>query len=199
MYLAKKMLWRVLKIYLRLWFKCQNHEEGNCASHPALRNRRFSVRLWHRWNIHKSKLHRDWKLFLYYEGVISGAMLLIEEDERIEPNTLWKELIVSATVRADTYVISCLILSALYVSTGWAFTLCPTSRWPHNKSSILVWGALKRNLCFGDNVNGNPVDIWEIWICTCCAADAANDILVVVVVLRRLESLITGCGTCKTF
>ena len=27
-------------------------------------------------------------------------MLLIEEDERIEPNTLWKELIVSATVRA---------------------------------------------------------------------------------------------------
>ena len=26
-------------------------------------------------------------------------MLLIEEDERIEPDTLWKELIVSATVR----------------------------------------------------------------------------------------------------
>ena len=98
---------------------------------------------------------RDWKFSLYSQGVISGAMLLIEEDERIEPNTLWKELIVSATVRADTYVISCLILSALYVSTGWAFTLCPTSRWPHNKSSILVWGALKRNLCFGDNVNGN--------------------------------------------
>ena len=142
---------------------------------------------------------RDWKFSLYSQGVISGAMLLIEEDERIEPNTLWKELIVSATVRADTYVISCLILSALCVSTGWAFTLCPTSRWPHNKSSILVWGALKRNLCFGDNVNGNPVDIWEIWICTCCAADAANDILVVVVVLLRLESLITGCGTCKTF
>ena len=28
-------------------------------------------------------------------------MLLIEEDERIEPDTLWKELIVSATVRAE--------------------------------------------------------------------------------------------------
>ena len=36
---------------------------------------------------------------LLTKGVISGAMLLIEEDERIEPDTLWKELIVSATVR----------------------------------------------------------------------------------------------------
>ena len=45
-------------------------------------------------------VHKSEKMYLSYQGVISGAMLLIEEDERIEPNTLWKELIVSATVRA---------------------------------------------------------------------------------------------------
>ncbi|XP_059083872.1 proton myo-inositol cotransporter-like isoform X2 [Tigriopus californicus] len=39
-------------------------------------------------------------LFGYDTGVISGAMLLIEEDPRIHPTTLWKELIVSATVGA---------------------------------------------------------------------------------------------------
>ena len=42
--------------------------------------------------------HTPWPLTVF-QGVISGAMLLIEEDERIEPDTLWKELIVSATVR----------------------------------------------------------------------------------------------------
>ncbi len=31
-------------------------------------------------------------------GVVSGAMLLIEDDPRINPDTLWTELIVSATV-----------------------------------------------------------------------------------------------------
>lgn len=39
-------------------------------------------------------------LFGYDTGVVSGAMLLIEEDPRISPNTFWKELIVSATVGA---------------------------------------------------------------------------------------------------
>jgi hypothetical protein len=39
-------------------------------------------------------------LFGYDTGVVSGAMLLIEDDPRIAPNTLWKELIVSATVGA---------------------------------------------------------------------------------------------------
>ena len=38
-------------------------------------------------------------LFGYDTGVVSGAMLLIEEDPRIEADTVWKELIVSATVR----------------------------------------------------------------------------------------------------
>jgi SP family myo-inositol transporter-like MFS transporter 13 len=37
-------------------------------------------------------------LFGYDTGVVSGAMLLIEEDPRIEADTVWKELIVSATV-----------------------------------------------------------------------------------------------------
>ena len=39
-------------------------------------------------------------LFGYDTGVVSGAMLLIEDDPDIQPNTLWKELIVSATVGA---------------------------------------------------------------------------------------------------
>ena len=39
-------------------------------------------------------------LFGYDTGVVSGAMLLIEDDPEIQPNTLWKELIVSATVGA---------------------------------------------------------------------------------------------------
>jgi hypothetical protein len=39
-------------------------------------------------------------LFGYDTGVVSGAMLLIEEDSRIEADTVWKELIVSATVRS---------------------------------------------------------------------------------------------------
>jgi len=39
-------------------------------------------------------------LFGYDTGVVSGAMLLIEDDPEIKPNTLWKELIVSATVGA---------------------------------------------------------------------------------------------------
>ena len=38
-------------------------------------------------------------LFGYDTGVVSGAMLLIEEDPRIETDTIWKEIIVSATVR----------------------------------------------------------------------------------------------------
>ena len=38
-------------------------------------------------------------LFGYDTGVVSGAMLLIEEDPRIELDTIWKEIIVSATVR----------------------------------------------------------------------------------------------------
>ena len=40
----------------------------------------------------------------FQQGVISGAMLLIEEDPRIEPDTLWKELIVSATVRQSKHL-----------------------------------------------------------------------------------------------
>jgi hypothetical protein len=40
-------------------------------------------------------------LFGYDTGVVSGAMLLIEEDSRIEADTVWKELIVSATVRVN--------------------------------------------------------------------------------------------------
>ena len=39
-------------------------------------------------------------LFGYDTGVVSGAMLLIEDDPDIKPDTLWKELIVSATVGA---------------------------------------------------------------------------------------------------
>ena len=39
-------------------------------------------------------------LYRYDTGVVSGAMLLIEDDPDIQPNTLWKELIVSATVGA---------------------------------------------------------------------------------------------------
>ncbi len=40
-------------------------------------------------------------MFIGYDtGVVSGAMLLIEDDPRIKPNTFWKELIVSATVGA---------------------------------------------------------------------------------------------------
>ena len=38
-------------------------------------------------------------LFGYDTGVVSGAMLLIEEDPRIETDTIWKEIIVSATVK----------------------------------------------------------------------------------------------------
>ena len=38
-------------------------------------------------------------LFGYDTGVVSGAMLLIEEDPRIEADTIWKEIIVSSTVR----------------------------------------------------------------------------------------------------
>lgn len=37
-------------------------------------------------------------LFGYDTGVVSGAMLQIEDDQRIHPDTLWTELIVSATV-----------------------------------------------------------------------------------------------------
>jgi len=37
-------------------------------------------------------------LFGYDTGVVSGAMLLIEDDPRINPNTTWKELIVTSTV-----------------------------------------------------------------------------------------------------
>ena len=36
--------------------------------------------------------------FRYDTGVVSGAMLLIEKDDRIKPDTLWKELIVASTV-----------------------------------------------------------------------------------------------------
>ena len=39
-------------------------------------------------------------LFGYDTGVVSGAMLLIEDDPDIKPDTLWTELIVSATVGA---------------------------------------------------------------------------------------------------
>ena len=39
-------------------------------------------------------------LFGYDTGVVSGAMLLIEDDPDIHPDTFWKELIVSATVGA---------------------------------------------------------------------------------------------------
>ncbi len=35
----------------------------------------------------------------FFAGVVSGAMLLIEDDPRIDPDTVWQELIVSATVR----------------------------------------------------------------------------------------------------
>ena len=38
--------------------------------------------------------------FRYDTGVVSGAMLLIEKDDRIKPDTLWKELIVASTVGA---------------------------------------------------------------------------------------------------
>ena len=38
--------------------------------------------------------------FRYDTGVVSGAMLLIEKDPRIQPNTIWKELIVASTVGA---------------------------------------------------------------------------------------------------
>ena len=38
-------------------------------------------------------------LFGYDTGVISSAMLLIEKDPRMDLNTVWTELIVSATVR----------------------------------------------------------------------------------------------------
>ena len=37
-------------------------------------------------------------LFGYDTGVVSGAMLLIEDDPDINPTTVWKELIVSSTV-----------------------------------------------------------------------------------------------------
>jgi len=47
-------------------------------------------------------------LFGYDTGVVSGAMLLIEEDSRIEADTVWKELIVSATVRSRVYFINML-------------------------------------------------------------------------------------------
>ncbi len=36
--------------------------------------------------------------FALLSGVVSGAMLLIEDDPRIDPDTVWTELIVSATV-----------------------------------------------------------------------------------------------------
>ena len=38
-------------------------------------------------------------LFGYDTGVVSGAMLQIQDDPRISPDTLWTELIVSVTVR----------------------------------------------------------------------------------------------------
>ena len=37
-------------------------------------------------------------LFGYDTGVVSGAMLQIQDDPRINPNTVWTELIVSMTV-----------------------------------------------------------------------------------------------------
>ena len=37
-------------------------------------------------------------LFGYDTGVVSGAMLLIEDDPNINPDTTWKELIVTSTV-----------------------------------------------------------------------------------------------------
>ena len=37
-------------------------------------------------------------LFGYDTGVVSGAMLQIKDDPRINPNTVWTELIVSVTV-----------------------------------------------------------------------------------------------------
>ena len=38
-------------------------------------------------------------LFGYDTGVVSGAMLQIQDDPRINPDTFWTELIVSVTVR----------------------------------------------------------------------------------------------------
>ena len=37
-------------------------------------------------------------LFGYDTGVVSGAMLQIKDDQRINPNTLWTEMIISVTV-----------------------------------------------------------------------------------------------------
>lgn len=35
-------------------------------------------------------------------GVISGALLQMEEDERLDLDTVWKEIVVSATVRTSS-------------------------------------------------------------------------------------------------
>ena len=49
-------------------------------------------------------------LFGYDTGVVSGAMLLIEDDPDINPNTTWKELIVTSTVGPKTTLQSCVSL-----------------------------------------------------------------------------------------
>ena len=52
-------------------------------------------------------------LFGYDTGVVSGAMLQIQDDPRINPDTVWTELIVSVTVSECFSVVKC---SAIFLS-----------------------------------------------------------------------------------
>ena len=72
----------------------------------------------------------------------------------------------SAAGKAEVYPAthSCKSVVSYHQSTGWPFTLFPTSRWHLNKSSILAWGPCIKTQplfwCqqeFGNNVNGHPV------------------------------------------
>lgn len=61
-------------------------------------------------------------LFGYDTGVVSGAMLQIQDDPRISPNTLWTELIVSVTVSIFN------IVSESILQLGWGRARLPIKR-----------------------------------------------------------------------
>ena len=64
-------------------------------------------------------------LFGYDTGVVSGAMLQIQDDPRINPDTVWTELIVSVTVSQCFSVVknSAFLISDYYISIFFAHSI----------------------------------------------------------------------------
>ena len=76
-------------------------------------------------------------------GIVSGAMLLIEDDENLAPvSTIWKEMIVSATV-----------------ATAWLFSLIGAPATQRSKAKKYQWNIFQKE---NTNLEGLVVNRWSL-------------------------------------